>query len=74
MLSFHSASRLLAIAFVALFSHSAFAEEPSEPQDEVGAIPITEPVPEATPAPEPNTAILAAVGGLVVLLFAMRRK
>lgn len=49
----------------------AFAETPLEREFPPNSKPQSA---KATPTPEPNTIILAGLGGLALLFFAMRRK
>ena len=61
---------LMPLAAGMLLSQGAFAEEDvSAPP----ALPLTENA-EETSTPEPNTTLLAGLGGLALLFFALRRK
>lgn len=62
---------VLVMALALALSHSALGSDPA------GGESARLPVPAenvSTAAPEPNTALLAGLGGLALLFFALRRK
>jgi hypothetical protein len=77
-LTISSALSLCAISFA--LSHGAIAQELPQHQDDPIVVPgssgnsNTEESPETSAAPEPTTTLLAGLGGLALLFFAMRRK
>lgn len=69
----HHLRFLLCLAALALLPISAQAEE-SLPVEPLAADPAPPSEENVLHAPEPNTMLLAGLGGLTLLFFAMRRK
>lgn len=65
---------LTALAAWTCFSFSALAENPASGTVEVGTPQAGQVDATATATPEPNTVLLAGLGGLVLWLLVFRRK
>jgi hypothetical protein len=74
MTSFRPAILLCTLAALMSLSGGALAENDLERESLASLTAPAEAPPTVAPAPEPNAALLAGLGGLVLLLFVVRRK
>lgn len=65
---------VLTLVAMGLFSEGVLAENATVTPPSLEALPTEEPPASPTTTPEPNSALLAGLGGIALLLFALRRK